>query len=127
MSLAPTDLKLHRKSNTLEIHYPDGINGAVSAEFLRVHSPSAEVQGHGQPILQTGKRAVRLTGIDTVGNYAIRLTFDDGHDSGLYSWGLLHHFLVNQETLWQDYLSKLAAAGERRDPEAEGGVTSFQP
>lgn len=127
MSLAPTHINLHRKSNNLEVHFPDGVGGTLSAEFLRVHSPSAEVQGHGNPILQTGKRQVRLTGVEAVGNYAIRLTFDDGHDSGLYTWELLHTFVGQQKQLWSDYLSKLQSADASRDPVVQGGAQTFQP
>lgn len=125
--MTPTDIKLHRKSKTLEVHFPDGVGGTLSAEFLRVHSPSAEVQGHGKPILQTGKRDVGLSAIEPVGNYAVRLTFDDGHDSGLYHWDTLYHFLQNETTLWQSYLDRLADAGASRDPGAGGGAQSFTP
>lgn len=127
MSLAPTSINLHRKSNTLEVHFPDGVGGTLPAEFLRVHSPSAEVQGHGTPILQTGKRHVRLTGVEPVGNYAIRLTFDDGHDSGLYPWHLLHEFIRTEDSLWADYQARLDAAGASRNPAPTGGAVSFKP
>jgi DUF971 family protein len=74
------------------------------------------VQGHGKPILQTGKMNVALTGIEPAGNYALKLTFDDGHDSGLFSWDYLHQLALRQDELWSDYLDALAAAGQSRDP-----------
>jgi DUF971 family protein len=89
----------------------------LPAEFLRVHSPSAEVQGHGKPILQTGKLHVGLSSIEPAGNYALKLCFDDGHDSGLFTWDYLYQLATQQEALWTDYLSALAAAGKTRDPE----------
>lgn len=113
----PTGVKLHKASRTLELHYADGRSVTLPAEFLRVHSPSAEVQGHGQPVLQTGKQNVALTGVETAGNYALKLSFDDGHDSGLYSWDYLYRLGQDQPALWQDYLDKLRAAGASRDPD----------
>lgn len=113
----PTDIKLHKQSASLELVYGGGNSYQLSAEFLRVHSPSAEVRGHGkgQEVLQTGKRQVKLLNVEPVGNYAIKLSFDDGHDSGIYSWPYLYELCNNQKTLWQDYLAKLNAAGETRD------------
>ena len=89
--MVPTEIKLHRKSATLELTYAEREPVVLSAEFLRVHSPSAEVRGHGrgQEVLQTGKRYVAIKHIESVGNYAIKLSFDDGHDSGIYSWDYL--------------------------------------
>lgn len=113
----PSGVKLHKASRTLELRYADGRSFTLPAEFLRVHSPSAEVQGHGQPVLQTGKQNVALTGVESAGNYALKLTFDDGHDSGLYSWEYLYQLGSNQATLWQDYLGRLRAAGASRDPD----------
>jgi len=115
--LIPIDIKLHKKSATLELVYSDATNLIMSAEFLRVHSPSAEVRGHGkgQETLQTGKRAVQITGIEAVGNYAIKLSFDDGHDSGIYSWSYLHDLGTRQQELWEQYLAKLQAANASRD------------
>lgn len=113
----PTSIKLRKASRTLELQYADGQQVSLPAEFLRVHSPSAEVQGHGQPILQTGKQNVALTGVAPAGNYALKLVFDDGHDSGLYSWDYLYQLGQRQEQLWQDYLEQLHAAGASRDPD----------
>ncbi|WP_236216969.1 gamma-butyrobetaine hydroxylase-like domain-containing protein [Pseudomonas rhodesiae] len=112
----PTAVNLHKTSNTLGLTYgPDEVY-QLPAEFLRVHSPSAEVQGHGKPILQFGKLNVRLTKIEPAGQYALKLTFDDGHDSGLFTWHYLYQLAVRQETLWADYLAELKAAGKTRDP-----------
>ena len=113
----PTSIKLRKASRTLELQYAEGQQVSLPAEFLRVHSPSAEVQGHGQPILQTGKQNVALTGVAPAGNYALKLVFDDGHDSGLYSWDYLYQLGQRQEQLWQNYLEQLHAAGASRDPD----------
>ena len=113
----PTSIKLHKASRQLELVYSDGQQFSLPAEFLRVHSPSAEVQGHGQPILQVGKQNVALVGIERAGNYALKLIFDDGHDSGLYSWDYLYQLGQQQDRMWQDYLDKLDAAGASRDPD----------
>ena len=114
---APTELKLHKKSGTLELVYDDGKHYSLSAEFLRVHSPSAEVRGHGkgQEVLQTGKRDVKIVAIATVGNYAIKPSFDDGHDTGIFSWEYLRDLVSNQSSLWHEYLAKLQAAGATRE------------
>jgi len=119
---APTDIKLHKKSATLELGYADGACNTFSAEFLRIHSPSAEVRGHGkgQEILQTGKRQVKIVNLESVGNYAIKLSFSDGHDTGIYSWTYLQELATEQEPLWNDYLKKLDAAKASRDPLPEG-------
>ena len=87
----PTDLKLHRRSRELEVRFADGLNARLSAEFLRVHSPSAEVKGHaaGEGMLVTGKESVSIESIEPVGRYAVRIVFDDGHNTGLYTWGHL--------------------------------------
>jgi DUF971 family protein len=112
----PTEITLHQQSKQLEISFEDGLHCILPFEFLRVHSPSAEVRGHGpgQETLQVGKRDVILTDIEPVGSYAIKLTFDDGHDSGLYTWEYLHQLGQNQQTLWNEYLHQLEAAGESR-------------
>lgn len=114
----PTEITLHQKSNTLEIAFDDGARYNMPFEFLRVHSPSAEVRGHGrgQETLQVGKRDVKLLNVEPVGSYALKLTFDDGHDSGLYDWKYLYELGKNQDALWQDYLHKLEAAGGSREP-----------
>lgn len=113
----PTAIKLHKASRTLELQYGEDERYQLSAEFLRVHSPSAEVQGHGKPILQYGKLKVGLNKLEPAGNYALKLTFDDGHDSGLYTWDYLYQLATRQEELWNDYLQELAAAGRSRDPD----------
>ena len=112
----PTAVNLHKSSNTLGLTYgPDEVYH-LPAEFLRVHSPSAEVQGHGKPILQFGKLNVRLSKVEPAGQYALKLTFDDGHDSGLFTWDYLYQLAVRQDALWSDYLAELKAAGKTRDP-----------
>ena len=113
----PTTIKLHKASRTLELEYGADERYLLPAEFLRVHSPSAEVQGHGNPVLQTGKLKVALEQIEPAGQYALKLTFSDGHDSGLYTWDYLERLALNQQTLWEDYLAALAAAGKSRDPD----------
>ncbi|KAA0876406.1 gamma-butyrobetaine hydroxylase-like domain-containing protein [Nitrincola tapanii] len=112
----PSDVRLHKKSRTLELVYADGSH-ELTAEFLRVHSPSAEVRGHGigQGVLQTGKKLVGITGLQPSGNYALKIIFDDGHDSGLYTWDYLYDLAHNQESYWQTYLEALEAAGASRD------------
>jgi DUF971 family protein len=112
----PTELSLHQKSRILEITYADGEHFELSYEFLRVLSPSAEVQGHGpgQGVLQLGKEDVMITHIEPVGSYAIQPAFDDGHDTGIYSWETLYDMGKNKEKYWQEYLEKLAAAGHKR-------------
>ncbi|MNO98787.1 hypothetical protein D3C76_905420 [compost metagenome] len=112
----PTAIKLHKASKTLELEYGPGERYSLSAEFLRVHSPSAEVQGHGNPILQYGKLNVGLQGLEPAGQYALKLTFDDGHDSGLYTWDYLYQLCTRQEQLWAEYLDELHKAGKSRDP-----------
>ncbi|WP_341679457.1 DUF971 domain-containing protein [Niveibacterium sp. SC-1] len=115
----PTDIRVHQKSRLLEISFSDGRRFELPFEFLRVYSPSAEVRGHGvgQEVLQTGKREVMLTGVEPVGHYAVRLVFSDGHDSGLYSWDHLLTLGEQQESLWADYLKRLAEASASRDVE----------
>ncbi|EJM66814.1 MULTISPECIES: gamma-butyrobetaine hydroxylase-like domain-containing protein [Pseudomonas] len=116
MTQLPTDIKLHKASKTLSLKYASGEEYHLPAEFLRVHSPSAEVQGHGKPILQFGKIGVGLSKVEPAGQYALKLTFDDGHDSGLFTWEYLYQLAVRQEDLWNDYLAELKAAGKTRDP-----------
>ncbi|MDY0250450.1 MAG: DUF971 domain-containing protein [Pseudomonas sp.] len=112
----PTRIKLNKSSKTLELGYADGQQFALPAELLRVYSPSAEVQGHGHPVLQYGKINIALTHVQPAGNYALKLTFDDGHDSGLFTWDYLYQLAHQQTSMWQDYLAKLSAAGRSRDP-----------
>lgn len=114
----PIDIKLHQKSRLLEIVFDDNTDCMLSCEFLRVYSPSAEVRGHGvgQEVLQTGKEDVNIVGIEPVGNYAIKLIFSDGHDTGLYSWEYLHDLASNYESLWLEYTAKLEMAGIQRKP-----------
>jgi DUF971 family protein len=118
MMTAPTEIQLRRKSGLLVLAWADGRRHELSAEFLRVHSPSAEVRGHGRSgaVLQTGKRQVGITGLEPTGNYAIKLIFDDRHSSGLYSWEYLHHLCMHKDSLWADYLEQLQAASASRDP-----------
>ena len=111
----PTAIKLHKASRTLELAYGSE-RYQLGAEFLRVHSPSAEVQGHGKPILQHGKLNVALSRVEPAGNYALKLCFDDGHDSGLFTWDYLHELATRHDQLWADYLAQLSAAGKSRDP-----------
>jgi len=113
----PESIISHQQSCVLELVYAQDKRYKLSYEFLRVHSPSAEVQGHGpgQQVLQTGKLEVRIRAIEPVGNYALKLVFSDGHDSGLYSWDLLYRFTQHYEALWADYLKALQAAGASRD------------
>jgi DUF971 family protein len=109
----PTDIKIRTQSRVLEIHFDDGSRYALSFEYLRVFSPSAEVKGHGggEGILQVGKQQVGLTSVEPVGSYALRLLFDDGHNTGLYSWRLLHELGRDQEVNWARYLQRCAEAG----------------
>lgn len=116
--ISPTEITLNQKSAELEIAFDDDARYTLSAEYLRVYSPSAEVRGHGegQEVLQTGKRDVNITDIEPVGQYAVKLTFDDGHDSGLYSWDYLYGLGRDREILWHNYLSRLEQAGAKREP-----------
>jgi len=113
----PADIKLHKKSRTLELIYSASEQYELTAEFLRVHSPSAEVRGHGRGngVLQTGKQLVGIKGLEPAGNYALKIIFDDGHDSGLYTWEYLYDLCHNQTQYWERYLQALAEAGESRN------------
>lgn len=113
MSISPTAIEAHTKSKCLDISFDDGQSFSLSFEYLRVYSPSAEVKGHGpgQEILQTGKREVGLLGIEPVGHYAIRILFDDGHQTGIYTWDYLYQLGKAAEQNWQNYLQRLQAAG----------------
>jgi len=118
----PTDIRLHQKSRVLEVIFDNGAEFRFPCEFLRVHSPSAEVQGHGagQETLQLGKEQVNINEVEPVGAYAVKLHFDDGHNTGLFSWEFLYRVGQNQEAMWQSYLQRLKEAGhERSTPEGE--------
>jgi len=112
----PTDIRLHQVSRLLEITFDNQMECQLSCEFLRVYSPSAEVRGHGhgQEVLQVGKEDVNITAIEPIGNYAIKLVFTDGHDTGLYSWDYLYDLASRYEALWLEYLGKLSLAGIQR-------------
>lgn len=114
----PTDLTLHQQSRVLEIAFSDGRSFRFPYEFLRVHSPSAEVRGHGpgQEVLQVGKRDVTIRSIEPVGHYAVRPVFSDGHDSGIFAWDYLYDLGNRQDELWRRYLDRLAKAAASRDP-----------
>jgi len=120
MDPTPTGIRLRKVSRCLTVTFDDGRTFDLPFEYLRVHSPSAEVKGHGpgQEVLQTGKENVRITRIEPVGRYALRLVFDDGHNTGLYTFRYLHELGREYETRWADYLDRLAGAGyARRSPE----------
>ena len=125
----PQDITVHGASRALEISFSDGAAFRIPFELMRIYSPSAEVQGHGpgQEVLQTGKRDVGLEGLEPVGNYAIKPTFSDGHDSGLFTWEYLYFLGSEQDQLWADYERRLQAAGTDRDaamPEKGGAGCS---
>ena len=119
--LKPVAIQLHSRSRQLELQYAGDERYSLSCEYLRVHSPSAEVLGHGpgQEVLQTGKINVGITAIKPVGNYALQLVFDDGHDTGLYSWPYLYELCRGQEAKWQNYLDRLTRARASRDPDVQ--------
>lgn len=112
----PTRVHYHKKARELELGYANGESHRLSIEYLRVYSPSAEVRGHGegQAVLQVGKKDVGLSNITQVGNYALKLHFDDGHDSGLYSWQYLDDLIRHRDAYWADYLERLEQAGANR-------------
>ena len=112
----PSEIKLHQRSRVLELHFEDGLECNLTCEYLRVYSPSAEVRGHGpgQEKLQIGKEDVGIEQIIPSGNYAVKIVFDDGHDSGIFTWSYLHELGVNYESYWQDYLDRLDEAGHER-------------
>ncbi|HEX2650611.1 MAG TPA: DUF971 domain-containing protein [Burkholderiales bacterium] len=114
---SPTEIKLHQKSRVMEVAFADGRTFRLPYEFLRVHSPSAEVRGHGpgQEVLQTGKAKVEIRSLDPVGSYAVQPTFSDGHATGIYSWEYLYFLGENQERLWTEYLDKMTQAGASRE------------
>jgi DUF971 family protein len=114
----PRELVYNRAERVLHVHFDDGLSFALPAEYLRTQSPSAEVQGHSEAQRKTvgGKRNVGVKATEPVGNYAVRLLFDDGHDTGIFSWSYLHELGREQDKRWQTYLDELAAKGLRRDP-----------
>ena len=113
----PTDIKLHQRSKLLEISFEGGDQYKLPCEYLRVYSPAAEVRTlEAQGKVETGKENVNIKGITPVGSYAIQLTFDDGHDSGVYSWKTLHSLGEKYEANWLDYLARLERAGYQRNP-----------
>jgi DUF971 family protein len=115
--VTPTEIRLKKESKILIVSFDDGSEFQFSCEYLRVHSPSAEVKGHGpgQETLQTGKEHVGIEAIEPIGHYAVRLKFDDGHDTGLYTWPYLHELGANMTENWRSYLDRLAAAGYARE------------
>lgn len=123
----PTEIVVHQQSRRLEIAFGDAERYLLDFEFLRVHSPSAEVQGHGpgQETLQVGKRDVTVTAIEPVGHYAVKPTFSDGHASGIYTWAYLRELGRDRDRLWSAYLARLAAAGESRSPAGEKTAESM--
>ncbi len=114
----PTEIRLNRAEKRLEVDFGDGSRFSYPAELLRVESPSAEVQGHAPDERKTvpGKRHVGIAAVEPVGNYAVRLIFDDGHDSGIYAWDYLHRLGREQAGIWQHYIEALTAKGLSRDP-----------
>ena len=114
----PVDIKVRKAEKRLDVTFDDGASFSLSAELLRVESPSAEVQGHGpgQKQLVAGRQFVAIIGAEPVGNYAIKLVFDDLHDSGIYTWDYLYWLGQNQDRVWADYLAALDEAGKHRDP-----------
>ncbi|CAM8360493.1 Gamma-butyrobetaine hydroxylase-like, N-terminal [Candidatus Methylopumilus planktonicus] len=112
----PLEIKLHQSSNLLEIKFNNLTECMLSSEFLRVHSPSAEVRGHGpgQETLQVQKENVAIENIEPIGQYAIKLTFSDGHNTGIYTWDYLYELAATYDALWEEYLRKLSVAGIQR-------------
>lgn len=113
----PQALTVHETSRVLEVGFSDGATFRIPFELMRVYSPSAEVQGHGpgQEVLQTGKREVTVVNLEPVGNYAVKPTFSDGHDSGIFTWDFLYELGQQQDVLWTQYTERLAAAGVDRN------------
>lgn len=116
MTPTPTEIRLRKNSRVLVVSFDDGAEFEFTFEYLRVHSPSAEVKGHGpgQETLQTGKENVAITAIEPVGHYAVRLVFDDGHNTGLYTWAYLSELGRDMTDNWRSYLDRLEAAGYAR-------------
>ena len=120
---APSEIRLKRAEQVLEVAWPDGVRFRLPAEYLRVESPSAEVQGHApdQKVIVAGRRHVGIMRVEPVGNYAVRIVFDDLHDTGIYSWAYLRELGEQHESRWAAYLTALAARGLSRDPPRRGG------
>jgi DUF971 family protein len=116
----PTKIKLHKQSQQLELHFA-AEELFLPAEFLRVHSPSAEVKGHGpgQEVLQVGKKDVQISQLERAGNYGLKIHFSDGHNTGIYTWDYFYELGKNQEQLWQAYLEKLHQSGKSREPDTQ--------
>lgn len=117
MDTPPVEIRLRKTPRVVSLEFEDGSRFELPFEYLRVHSPSAEVRGHGaagQEVLQTGKENVQVTRIEPIGHYAVRLHFDDGHNTGLYTWKYLYELGRDQERNWQTYLDRLSAAGYAR-------------
>jgi DUF971 family protein len=114
----PTELTVSRAERLLRVRFDDGTAFELPAEYLRTQSPSAEVQGHNESQRQTvgGKRLVSISGAEPIGNYAVRLLFDDGHSTGIFTWSYLHELGRDREKRWKTYLQELAAKGLQRDP-----------
>ena len=114
--IKPKEIRYIKKTNTISINFEDGLEADLTAEYLRCFSPSAEVKGHGpgQEVLQKGKENVGINSIEPVGNYAVKFVFDDGHNTGLYSWGYLHDLTKNYKENWQIYLRRLKESGHIR-------------
>ena len=126
--MTPTTVKFHKGEGSLELSYSEGSCFTLSGEFLRVHSPSAEVRGHGpgEEVLQHGKKDVKIAALEAAGHYALLIHFDDEHNTGIYSWGYLRELCEQRAEYWQEYLRKLNAAGLSRDPE-EQALKFFNP
>jgi DUF971 family protein len=114
-TITVSKLHYHRQRRLLDVSFSNGNTAVFSAEFLRVFSPSAEVRGHGKAKLISNKKQVAITALQGVGHYAVKLVFDDGHSSGIYSWQYLHELAQQQDQLWQQYLTQLSAANANRD------------
>lgn len=119
MERTPVEIRLRKNSRLLAVEFDDGSRFELPFEYLRVNSPSAEVKGHGpgQDVLQTGKEHVQIRKIEPIGHYAVRLVFDDGHDTGLYTWNYLYELGRDRDSNWQAYLDRLSAAGYARSEE----------
>ncbi len=126
--MTPIAIKFHKGAGSLELVYEEVGSFTLSGEFLRVHSPSAEVRGHGpgEEVLQFGKKGVKISSLETAGHYALLIHFDDGHNTGIYSWSYLKELCDNENKYWKEYLYKLNEAGLSRDSE-ERALKFFEP